>query len=139
MLGFVSNTHNLYTKFILGIIMKIQLQRNIGYHLVQTYIPSVVFVTLSWLALFISADSIPGRCLFFGIETSLPRVYFRLSQGRNRFKLIICLIIHRPSGNGNDNVTYVDGNVRSNSSKCSKSLLHFLSRYMDAHLYSFCI
>ena len=133
MLDFVSNKHNSYTKFILGIIMKIQLQRNIGYHLVQTYIPSVVFVTLSWLALFISADSIPGKCLFFGIETNLPRLNLCSVQ------LIICLIIHRPSRNGNDNVTYVDGNVRSNSSKCSKSLLHFLSRYMDAHLYSFCI
>ena len=43
--------------------MKIQLQRHIGYHLVQTYIPSVVFVVLSWLALFISADSIPGKFL----------------------------------------------------------------------------
>lgn len=43
--------------------MKIQLQRHIGYHLVQTYIPSVVFVILSWLALFISADSIPGKFL----------------------------------------------------------------------------
>ena len=45
--------------------MKIQLQRHIGYHLVQTYIPSVVFVILSWLALFISADSIPGKFLLF--------------------------------------------------------------------------
>ena len=43
--------------------MKIQLQRHIGYHLVQTYIPSVVFVILSWLALFISTDSIPGKFL----------------------------------------------------------------------------
>ena len=40
--------------------MKIRLQRQLGYHLVQTYIPSVVFVTLSWLALFVSPDSIPG-------------------------------------------------------------------------------
>ena len=40
--------------------MKIRLQRQLGYHLVQTYIPSIVFVTLSWLGLFVSAESIPG-------------------------------------------------------------------------------
>ena len=40
--------------------MKIRLQRQLGYHIVQTYIPSVMFVTLSWLALFISAESIAG-------------------------------------------------------------------------------
>ena len=40
--------------------MKIHLKREIGYHFIQTYIPSIVFVTLSWLALFVSPDSIPG-------------------------------------------------------------------------------
>ena len=41
--------------------MKIQLTRHLGYHLVQTYIPSMVFVTLSWMALFVSAENIPGN------------------------------------------------------------------------------
>ena len=43
--------------------MKIKLQRQLAYHIVQTYIPSVVFVTLSWLALFVSSESIPGTIL----------------------------------------------------------------------------
>ncbi len=43
-----------------GVIMRIHLRRELGYHVVQTYIPSVVFVVLAWLSLFISADSIPG-------------------------------------------------------------------------------
>ena len=41
--------------------MKIHLTRHLGYHLVQTYIPSMVFVTLSWMALFVSAENIPGN------------------------------------------------------------------------------
>ena len=41
--------------------MTIRLQRQLGYHLVQTYIPSVVFVTLSWLSLLVSPDSIAGK------------------------------------------------------------------------------
>ena len=41
--------------------MKIHLTRHLGYHIVQTYIPSMVFVTLSWLALFVSAENIPGN------------------------------------------------------------------------------
>ena len=45
--------------------MKIQLNRELGYHLVQTYVPSIVFVTLSWLALFVSADSIPGMHIYY--------------------------------------------------------------------------
>ena len=43
-----------------GIIMKIRLNREIGYHVVQTYIPSIVFVMLAWLSLFISPESVPG-------------------------------------------------------------------------------
>ena len=29
--------------------------------MVQTYIPSTVFVVLAWLSLFIPAESVPGR------------------------------------------------------------------------------
>lgn len=53
-------------KFILtfsGVILKIRLQRQIGYHVTQTYIPSFLFVALSWLSLFVSPDSIPGNII----------------------------------------------------------------------------
>ncbi len=43
-----------------GIIMKLHLARQLGYHLVQTYIPSVILVVLAWLSLFISPESVPG-------------------------------------------------------------------------------
>jgi hypothetical protein len=40
--------------------MNIQLKRQYGYHVVQTFIPSCVFVTLSWLGLFLPPDAIAG-------------------------------------------------------------------------------
>ena len=42
--------------FPTSVIMKIRLQRQIGYHVTQTYIPSFLFVALSWLSLFVSPD-----------------------------------------------------------------------------------
>ena len=59
-----------------GLIMKIHLKRQViilatffcskkilqvGYHIVQTYIPSTLFVFLAWLSLFVQPESIPGR------------------------------------------------------------------------------
>jgi len=38
--------------------MHIQLKRQYGYHLVQTFIPSVVFVTLAWLGIFVPIDTV---------------------------------------------------------------------------------
>ena len=43
-----------------GIIMKLDLTRLIGYHITQTYLPSVILVALAWLSLFISPESVPG-------------------------------------------------------------------------------
>ena len=44
-----------------GLIMKITLNRVLGYHLLQTYIPSGLFVILAWLSLFVPQSSVPGR------------------------------------------------------------------------------
>ena len=46
-----------------GIIMKLDLTRLIGYHITQTYLPSVILVALAWLSLFISPESVPGTVL----------------------------------------------------------------------------
>ncbi|TRY74426.1 hypothetical protein TCAL_05021, partial [Tigriopus californicus] len=71
-----------------GIIMKIHLTREIGYHIVQTYIPSVIFVILAWLSMFISPDSVPGRvgmgmttlltvtAMFGSVRQNVPRVSY---------------------------------------------------------------
>ena len=42
-------------------MFQLHLTRQIGYHVVQTYIPSTVFVVLGWLSLFIPPESVPGR------------------------------------------------------------------------------
>ena len=44
-----------------GVILRIFLQRKIQYHLLQTYIPSGLFVIIAWLSMFISPEAIPGR------------------------------------------------------------------------------
>jgi len=71
-----------------GLIMKLHLTRQIGYHIVQTYIPSTVFVILAWLSLFIPAESVPGRvgmgmttlltltAMFSSVRQNVPRVSY---------------------------------------------------------------
>lgn len=71
-----------------GIIMRIRLSREIGYHVVQTYIPSVVFVALAWLSMFIPPESVPGRvgmgmttlltltAMFSAVRQEVPRVSY---------------------------------------------------------------
>ena len=44
-----------------GVIMTVLLRRKISYHLLQTYLPSGLFVIVAWLSLFLPAESIPGR------------------------------------------------------------------------------
>jgi len=58
-----------------GVIMRLHLSRQIGYHVVQTYLPSVVFVVLAWLSMFISPESVPGE----GVKLSITRKIFALS------------------------------------------------------------
>ena len=41
--------------------MTVLLRRKISYHLLQTYLPSGLFVIVAWLSLFLPAESIPGR------------------------------------------------------------------------------
>ena len=42
-------------------IMTVLLRRKISYHLLQTYLPSGLFVIVAWLSLFLPPESIPGR------------------------------------------------------------------------------
>ncbi|CAB4065750.1 unnamed protein product [Lepeophtheirus salmonis] len=71
-----------------GVIMKIILKRNINYHLLQTYLPSGIFVFVAWLSLFLPPQSIPGRitmamttlltlaAMFGAVRQSTPRVSY---------------------------------------------------------------
>ena len=69
-----------------GLILHIRLSRKIIFHLVQTYIPSFLFVSVAWLSLFINPEVIPGRvsmvmmtlltlmAMFSGVRQSVPKV-----------------------------------------------------------------
>ena len=45
--------------------MNIHLHREITYHLFRSYFPSIMFVGISWLSLFLPPEYVPGRVLMF--------------------------------------------------------------------------
>ena len=69
-----------------GLILNIILNRKVNYHLINSYIPSCLFVTVAWLSLFVNPEAIPGRismvmmtlltlmAMFSGIRQSTPKV-----------------------------------------------------------------
>jgi len=71
-----------------GLIMKLHLTRQLAYHVVQTYIPSTVFVVIAWLSLFVPPESVPGRvgmgmttlltltAMFSSVRQNVPRVSY---------------------------------------------------------------
>ena len=71
-----------------GFKLNIRLTRNIGYHLVQTYIPSTLFVILAYLSIYIPTDSIPARVgmgmttlltlttMFSSVRSKVPHVSY---------------------------------------------------------------
>ena len=74
-----------------GLILDIHLQRKVSYHMIQTYVPSMLFVTVAWLSLFVNPEAIPGRismvmmtlltlmAMFSGVRQSTPKVSQRHS------------------------------------------------------------
>ena len=62
------------------------------YHLIQTYIPSALFVIIAWLSLAIDPSAIPGRismvmmtlltlmAMFSGVRQMVPKVRLSLHQ-----------------------------------------------------------
>eukprot|EP00095_Tigriopus_kingsejongensis_P012268 maker-scaffold394_size185225-snap-gene-0.24 protein:Tk12268 transcript:maker-scaffold394_size185225-snap-gene-0.24-mRNA-1 annotation:"glycine receptor subunit alpha-2" len=77
-----------YAKSYPGVILRIYLSRKINYHLIQTYIPSFLFVIIAWLSLFINPEAIPGRvsmvmmtmltlmAMFSGVRQNTPKVSY---------------------------------------------------------------
>jgi len=67
---------------------QLHLTRKLTYHLVQTYIPSTVFVVIAWLSLFVPPESVPGRvgmgmttlltltAMFSSVRQNVPRVSY---------------------------------------------------------------
>ncbi|GAV07238.1 hypothetical protein RvY_17102-2 [Ramazzottius varieornatus] len=48
-------------------------KRNFGHHLIQTYLPTVLIVTISWVSFFLEAAAIPAR-VSLGITTFLTMI-----------------------------------------------------------------
>ena len=44
-----------------GLGIKLNLKRHLGYHLTQTYVPSILFVFTAWISFFVPSDVVPGR------------------------------------------------------------------------------
>eukprot|EP00095_Tigriopus_kingsejongensis_P009947 maker-scaffold981_size73921-snap-gene-0.17 protein:Tk09947 transcript:maker-scaffold981_size73921-snap-gene-0.17-mRNA-1 annotation:"glycine receptor subunit alpha-4-like isoform x8" len=71
-----------------GVIMRVLLTRKMSFHLMQTYVPSFIFVTLAWLTVFIPPDQVPGRvtmtmttlltltAMFAAVRSNVPRVSY---------------------------------------------------------------
>lgn len=49
---------------------EIHLRRNIGYHLVQNYLPTILIVVISWVSFWLDVDAIPAR-ITLGVTTLL--------------------------------------------------------------------
>merc|ERR1719411_884844 len=127
-----------------GVIMTIVLRRKIQYHLLQTYLPSGLFVIVAWLSLFLPPESIPGRvtmamttlltlaAMFGAVRQSTPRVsyvsaldiwmctciifvFFALLE----YVVVLCLINHCKM-TGNTKSVNNDPSINSHSKKkCS--------------------
>ena len=71
-----------------GLKANFHLVRNIGYYVVQFYIPSILVVMLSWISFWLNAEAVPGRIALgvltvltmttqsSGVNSSLPRVSY---------------------------------------------------------------
>ena len=43
-----------------GVLLKLKFKRKLSYHMIRTYLPSVLFVTLAWFSMFIPIEHVPG-------------------------------------------------------------------------------
>ncbi|KAK2718883.1 glycine receptor subunit alpha-2-like isoform X2 [Artemia franciscana] len=71
------NTSECYDSFQLGhmgnyscLVAKFYLRRSVGYHLVQSYLPTILIVVISWVSFWMDVDAVPARTTL-GITTLL--------------------------------------------------------------------
>lgn len=66
----IKKTHNVFAGKFTCIEVKFHLERQMGYYLIQMYIPSLLIVILSWVSFWINMDAAPAR-VGLGITTVL--------------------------------------------------------------------
>ncbi|CAB4069599.1 GLRA2 [Lepeophtheirus salmonis] len=44
-----------------GLGIRIELKRHLGFHITQSYIPSIIFVAIAWMSFHVPSDVVPGR------------------------------------------------------------------------------
>ncbi|XP_064469320.1 glycine receptor subunit alpha-2-like isoform X2 [Ornithodoros turicata] len=86
------NTSNCMEKFHIGeyscLKADFHLQRSLGYHMVQSYLPTILIVVISWVSFWLDVESIPARTTLgvttlltisskgSGIQSNLPPVSY---------------------------------------------------------------
>ncbi|XKL66958.1 hypothetical protein PGB90_010378 [Kerria lacca] len=70
------------------LVAQYYLRRSVGYHLVQSYLPTMLIVAISWVSFWMDVDSVPGRTTLgvttllavssqsSGIQSGLPQVSY---------------------------------------------------------------
>ncbi|XP_040582791.1 glycine receptor subunit beta-type 4-like [Lepeophtheirus salmonis] len=52
------------------LVAKFHLSRSLGFHMVQSYVPTILIVVISWVSFWMDVDSVPGRTTL-GVTTLL--------------------------------------------------------------------
>ena len=77
-----------------GLIIRLMFHRKLHYHLLQTYCPSAVYLTISWLALFLPSDFLAERlAMVMTIMLTLTAMFASERQGVPRVAYITYLDI----------------------------------------------
>ncbi len=67
-------TNTIFFFFGLGnyscLVARFHLSRSVGFHMVQSYIPTILIVVISWVSFWMDVDSVPGRTTL-GVTTLL--------------------------------------------------------------------
>ncbi|XP_046399107.1 glycine receptor subunit alpha-4-like [Ischnura elegans] len=70
------------------LVAEFHLRRSVGFHLVQSYLPTILIVVISWVSFWMDVDSVPGRTTLgvttllavssqsSGIQSGLPQVSY---------------------------------------------------------------
>lgn len=82
------NCQNSYHMEYSCIMAEFDLQRSIGFHLVQSYLPTILVVVISWVSFWMDVEAVPGRVTLgittlltvsskaSGVQSNLPQVSY---------------------------------------------------------------